>query len=155
MRYLVLTFILWPTAGQGQDVKKEKVYRGLPSQEFESILKDMKIPFKKGRADKEGIFLYDFERKTFKIRLTNYGTDLWIDAIFPKIDLKDINRWNKDAKFSRAVLFKDGERESTSLENQLDCRGGVTFGMVRQFIRRFDDEVEAFSKFLPAKGKRE
>jgi hypothetical protein len=150
--WVPIVFLI-PSFCHGQEGKKEKVYRGLPSKELESTLKDLKIAFKKAPGNKEGTFFYDFERNNFKIRLYNYnGGDLWIDAVFPKVDLKDINRWNQDAKFSRAVLFKDGDGQSTSLENQLDCRGGVTLGMVRQFIRRFENEVQAFAKSLPKKG---
>ena len=147
----ILALILSPSLCQSQEGKKEKVYRGLPTKELENTLKELKISFKKAPGNKEGTYFYDFEHDKFKIRLTNYGNDLWIDAVFPKVSLKEINRWNQDAKFSRAVLFKDGDNESTSLENQLDCRGGVTLGMVRQFIRRFDNEIQAFAKFIPTK----
>jgi hypothetical protein len=149
---LVLAIFLLPHPISCHGEKKEKLFRGLPSQQLETVLKDMKISYKKGRGDKAGIFLYDFEHNKSKIRLVNYNSnDLWIDAIFPKLELEEINRWNRKAKFCRAVLFKDGEEESTSLENQLDCKGGVSLGMVRQFIRRFEQDVEAFGKFVPKK----
>src|SRR5260370_28692335 len=151
---LVLALLIWPAADQCQKPQKEKVFRGLPSKELESILKEMDITFKKAPGEKEGIFFYDFEGNKFKVRLYIYnGADVWIDAVFPMLELKEINRWNQNARFSRAVLFKDGDGESTSLENQLDCRGGVTLGMVRQFIRRFEGEVQAFAKFLPKKQR--
>ena len=146
---LTLALLFWPGHAHCQKVSKEKVFIGLPGKELEAVLQEMKIAFKKDRGKKEGIYYYDFERGKLKLRVTNYNDDdLWIDAIFPKLALKELNRWNQDAKFSRAVLFKDGDRESTSLENQLDCRGGVTLGMVRQFIRRFEDEAKAFAKTL-------
>jgi hypothetical protein len=150
---LAFTVMFWPGHAQSQKESKEKVFIGMPVMELEGILKELDITYKKGRGDKEGTFFYDFERRKIKLRLYNYnGADLWIDAVFPKLELKEINRWNQDAKFSRAVLFKDGERYTTSLENQVDCRGGVTLGMVRQFIRRFEGEAQSFAKILPKKS---
>jgi len=148
----VLAVMLGSNLAHGQKAQTEKVFRGLPSKELESILKELDIKFKKAPGEKPGVFFYDFERNQFKIRLYNYnGSDLWIDASFPKLKLQEINRWNQQAKFSRAVLVKDNDGEATSLESQLDCRGGVTLGMVRQFIRRFQGEAQAFAKFAPKK----
>ncbi len=133
-----------PVLGQ-----KQKVHRNVSSQHLEGILKEMDIDFKKVPGKSEGIAFYDFERGKQRLRLHNYrGNDLWIDVIFPPTSLEQINRWNRQSLFSRAVLFKGDKAESTSLECQLDCQGGVTDGMIRRFIRRFRDEVENFDKFL-------
>ena len=57
-----------------------------------------------------------------------------------------VNEWNVQAKFSRAVRLK-GDKGVVSLESQLDCIGGVTDAIIRQFINRFDGEMQQFTKF--------
>ena len=146
---LLTLFLSMQCAAPAQE--KDKVQRGVTSAKLESILQDMKIKVdKKSDPKKEGVHFYDFERHKFKVRLHNYnGRDLWLDVHFTdKITLEEINQWNIRAKFSRAVLLKDDDKKSTSLESQIDCDGGVTDGMIRQFILRFDGEVKSFVQFL-------
>lgn len=133
---------------KAQDDAK-KVYRNVTPEKLEAILADLKIKFQKVKGKEEGITFYDFERNKYKIRLHNYqGKDLWIDAHFSdKVTLDEINQWNIRAKFSRAVLLK-GDENPVSLESQLDCVGGTTDIIVRQFIERFDGEIAQFVKFL-------
>ena len=131
--------------------EKDKVLRTVTSAKLESILQDMKIKYeKKSDPKSEGVHFYDFERNKFKVRLHNYnGRDLWLDVHFTdKIALAEINEWNVRAKFSRAVLIKDRDKQSTSLESQIDCEGGVTDGMIRQFILRFDAETKTFVEYI-------
>ena len=52
------------------------------------------------------------------------------------------------AKFSRAVLVKDGANATVSLEAQVDCTLGITDGMIGHFVRRFDDEIQAYARFI-------
>jgi hypothetical protein len=128
---------------------KAKVFRVLPNPQLEKIMRDAEISFKQVPAKEEGVTFYDYERGTFKMRLHNYGgKDLWLEAIFPAAPLETVNRWNQRTKFSRAVLVKEDEGDSVSLEVQLDCTGGVTEGMVRRLFSRFDEDVQAFSEFL-------
>jgi len=133
-------------AGQTQEL----VYRNISSEKLEAILKDMDVTYEKAAGKKDGIFSYDFERKETKVRLYNYGgEDLWIESDFTeKATLELVNRWNMRAKFSRAVLVKEDAGATISLEAQIDCNLGVTEGMIRQFVRRFDDEIQVFAKFL-------
>lgn len=143
------------SAGSQESKEKDKTpdqpkaYRLVTPEKLEAVLDNLKIDFKKVKGKVEGVDFYDFEKNNFKIRLHNYqGKDLWIDAMFTdKASLEDINRWNVRAKFSRAVLLK-GDKESLSLESQLDCLGGVTDAIIRQFITRFDGELKDFTKFL-------
>jgi hypothetical protein len=141
-----LAVLLAAPAGHAQ----EKVYRHVSSDKLEGILKDLSIAPKKTADKQEGVFFYEFERSNYKIRLHNYnGKDLWIDTVFgDQGTLKLVNGWNVQAKFSRAVLLKAGNTSSISLESQIDCLGGVTDGMVRQFINRFDGEIKQFAKYL-------
>ncbi len=146
---LLTLFLSMDSAAPAQE--KDKVQRGVTSAKLESILQDMKIKYdKKSDAKNEGVHFYDFERNKFKVRLHNYnGRDLWLDIHFTdKIALEEINQWNVRAKFSRAVLLKDRDKQSTSLESQIDCEGGVTDGMIRQFILRFDAETKSFVEFI-------
>jgi hypothetical protein len=129
---------------------KSKVYRGVSADKLEGLLKQLNIDFEKAQGKAKGAWSYDFERNNFKVRLHNYdGRDLWLDVVFTdQIPLKEVNAWNVRAKFSRAVQLKTGDKTTTSLESQLDCEGGVTDGMIRQFILRFDNEVKTFVQFL-------
>jgi hypothetical protein len=144
---IAIVAISLPVAAQD---KKGLVYRNVSVEKLEGILEEMKIDFNKVEGKSKGIWFYDFERNNFKVRLHNYqGHDLWIDVVFTdKISLKEVNGWNVRAKFSRAVQVKNDDRVTTSLESQLDCEGGVTDGMIRQFIVRFDGEIKSFVQYL-------
>ena len=148
-RLLAVAFLVLCLPASAQD-KKGTVYRNVSTQKLESLLEDMKIDFNKTEGKSKGIWFYDFERNNFKVRLHNYqGRDLWLDVHFTdKMSLPEINEWNVRAKFSRAVQIKSGDKQSTSLESQIDCEGGVTDGMIRQFILRFDGEIKSFVQFL-------
>ena len=69
---------------------------------------------------------------------------IWFDG---KMKPDEINRWNADAKFSRLVLIPQRDKTTLSLESQLDCLGGVTDALIKQYINRFDDEAKKFAKF--------
>lgn len=144
---LWLWVVLAPSGAQ------EKAYRSVSNEKMESILKELNIVYKKTAGKAEGVFFYNYERNKFKIRLHNYGgKDLWIDALFnDKSSLQEVNRWNTKAKFSRAVLIQDKDRETISLESQVDCLGGITDANLKLFINRFDTEIADFVKFLNAK----
>jgi len=133
-----------------QAQNKDKVYRKVSPAQLEGILGGMSIKFTKtqpkGLADD---WDYDFDRNGFKVRFTlSNGKLLWLSAFFPKTTLEKINKWNVDAKFSRAVLDRIQDREYAIVESQLDAGGGVTEEMIRQFIRRFDEEVSKFDQYL-------
>lgn len=143
-----------PAKESTPDGDAKKVYRNVSPQKLEAILKELKIDFDKSKGKAEGIDFYDFVRNDYKIRLHNYrGNDLWIDAQFAdKMTHDDINRWNVMAKFSRAVQLK-GDRPAVSLESQIDCLGGTTDAIIRQFITRFDGELTQFSQYVSKLAK--
>jgi hypothetical protein len=128
----------------------QNVYSNVSSDKLEGVLKELDIDYQKAPGKKSDIFSYDFERKGYKVRLYNYGgDDLWIESDFTeKATLEQVNRWNMRAKFSRAVLVKAKEAPTISLESQVDCTLGITEGMIKQFVQRFDGEILAFVKFL-------
>ncbi|MBM4072871.1 MAG: YbjN domain-containing protein [Planctomycetes bacterium] len=139
-------------AGQAA-ADKQKVYRNIASDHLEGILKDLDISFKKSTGKTDSIVYLDFEKGKTRFRLHNYnGNDLWIDVVYPGTSLEQVNRWNRKTLSSRAVLFTGDKQTSTYLECQLDCQGGVTDGMIRRFIQRFEIDAAAFAKFL---GKQE
>ncbi|MFO0865382.1 MAG: hypothetical protein U0744_12155 [Gemmataceae bacterium] len=127
-----------------------KAYRNVSGERVESVLKSMKIDFAKSAGKKEGIFFYDFEAESIKVRLHNYeGKDLWLDAHFSdKLDLEEINKWNVKARATRAVLLGSGEKATVSLEAQLDCDAGASDAIVRQFVTRYEKELKDFVKFI-------
>lgn len=127
-----------------------QVVKNLSNEKLEGILANLNITYKKTQGNKEGIWNYDYTSNNFQIRLTNHnGKYLWIDALFnDRTTLDEMNRWNRRAKFSRAVLLSNQGKETISLEAQLDCQGGVTDGMIRQLVVRFDGEVKDFVKFM-------
>lgn len=141
---VLLGLLLWPLGGGAQD---PEVYREVKPERLEKILAGLNIKYEKKDGTKPGVVYYDFKRGDQKVRLHNYnGADLWIDSLFnDKATLATVNGWNVKAKFSRAVLLKDGE---VSLENQIDCLGGVTDAIIRQFISRFDGEIKGFTAHL-------
>jgi hypothetical protein len=142
-----LALVLLAAPGGAQE-KKETVYRGVSPDVLEKILEGAGIRFKK-TAGKGGTTIYDYERGNYKIRLANEGSKyLWIDAAFPRAALTQINAWNVNAKFSRAVLRTEGGSEASLVEAQLDCTPGVTEGIIRQFLTRFEGEVRDFDRFI-------
>jgi hypothetical protein len=73
---------------------------------------------------------------------------LWIECTYERrMKAEEINRWNADAKFSRLVLIEQKEKTILSLESQLDCQGGVTDAVIKNYINRFEEEVNRFAKF--------
>src|SRR5687767_12942764 len=125
--------LLIPAAGRAQ------VSKSVSTDKVESILKEMNLNPKKGTGNKPGVEYFDFSTANFQVRLTNHnGKYLWIDALFnDKTTPEEMNKWNRQAKFSRAVILNLNNKETISLEAQLDCQGGVTDGMIRQFVVRF------------------
>lgn len=155
---LLLSGALWaapPDSGQAGGKPKDKdapstVYKEVSAEKLEKLLESMGIEFKKVKGKREGVYYYDFRRADRSVRLHNYnGKDLWIDTIFAgKLSLPQVNGWNVRAKFSRAVQLKQGEKTTVSLESQIDCAGGITDAIIRQFIRRFDGEIRGFEQYV-------
>src|SRR2546430_214979 len=138
----------WATPAPAQN--REKVFRSITTAQLENIFNGLGIKFTKTQPKSlPNDWDYDFDRNNFKIRFTlSNGKLLWLSAFFPKSSLEKVNAWNVQAKFSRAVLDRIQDREYAIVESQIDAGGGVTDDMIRQFIRRFDDEVSRFDQFI-------
>jgi hypothetical protein len=128
---------------------QNKVVRSVSNDAIEKILESLPVKYQRAeRKDKDStVAFYEFTRGDVQLRLFNYGSDLWIESTFEKkMKLDDINRWNAAAKFSRLVLIEQKDKTMLSLESQLDCLGGVTDAMIRQYISRFEEEAKKFAK---------
>jgi hypothetical protein len=131
--------------------QKETIYKSVKPEQIEEVLQKLNITFKKSQPKNlQGVYDFDFKRNKFNYRFTlaNFGKQLWLSVAFPKATLEQINAYNQNAKFSRAVLDKVGEQEITFVEAQIDAGGGVTTDMILQFIRRFDEDVIRFDAHL-------
>jgi hypothetical protein len=129
---------------------KSTIYRQVPNEAIEKVLQGLELKYQKDeRKDKVAtVMFFDFTRGDQSYRLYNYGNDLWIEMVLDKkMSPEDVNRWNAEAKFTRLVLIEQKEKTSLSLEAQLDCAGGVTDAVIRQYLNRFDEEAKKFTKF--------
>ena len=131
----------------------QEIYKNVSKEKLEALLREMKIDYRKADTKNDGTYYYYFKHDNFDIRLHNYsGKDLWIDCVFTdKLAPELINRWNLRTKLSRAVLIRDGAQETVSFESQLDCLGGVTDAIIKRYVERFYNELDAFSKFIVTK----
>jgi hypothetical protein len=115
----------------------------------EKTLQGMKIDFKKSSSKKGDQQYFDFQRGTFRVRLTQFPTqELMLDCVFRGIPLDKVNEWNTITKLSRVAVHKDATGEFTILEYGLDLTGGVTEGILKQYITRFEDELKKYDGFI-------
>lgn len=127
-----------------------EVFTSLPPERLEKLLTALKITYKKTEAQAKGTFLYDYKKGDFDIRLTSFdGRDLMLDVMFPDAALEKVNKYNSERKFIRVVRYRNANGNNyLSMEANLDCVGGVTDNIVRWFITTYDDELQAFAKYL-------
>ncbi|HYV35152.1 MAG TPA: hypothetical protein VE988_05575, partial [Gemmataceae bacterium] len=93
----------------------QQVFKEITNPRLEDLLKAMNISYSKG-SDGKTTTWYDYTSKTYKIRLWSYnGKDLMLDVILPKVGWEEVNKWNGNAKFSRARL----DNNNTVLESNL------------------------------------
>jgi hypothetical protein len=143
---LALAVLAAPAVGQE---KKESVPHAVSSELLEKVLADLNIRYEKSKGKTSSSQFYNYDRDQYKIRLGNHGGKvLWLSAAFPRASPEKINEWNVRAKFNRAVLTRQNQQEAAVVEAQLDCQAGVTPGIIRQFLKRFDKEVRDFDQFL-------
>ena len=141
-----LTLLIARDAGS-----QTKITRNVSNDAIENILKSLELKYTKVEPkDKDSATMYfEFMRGDLPCRLKNYGSDLWLECILEKkLGMEEINRWNADAKFSRLVMIEEKTKTILSLESQLDCLGGVTDAIIKQYIVRFDEEAKKFAKFV-------
>jgi len=136
----------------GESKADEVVFRPVTPEKLEAILKGMGIVAKKGMIKDGSGEAYEFEVEGLKMRLVNFGgKDLMIDAHFPKIALEDVNRYNLEKKFIRAVAYDVAGKQSTALECNLDCEAGTAAVILRTFVVGFVDDAKTFAKYVESK----
>jgi hypothetical protein len=132
-------------------VTEEETFKTVTGQKLEQILKEMKIAFKK-ISPQPGVVTYVFVKNNQPLSLHSFGgEDLMIDRQWlGKGDLAKINDWNVKRFFVRAVAYDamKGKPATIALESNLDCAGGVSETIIRNFINAFDDEVRRFDEYL-------
>lgn len=151
------SFALLSLPGPGPGQEREIVTR-LPAATLEKVLEDLGVKYqRKAQQDRTGreipgLFLYYFKRAGRDLALFYYdGKELMLQHRRAKLPLEKVNGWNVEAHFSRAYNLGN----SSLVEWNLDCLGGVTRDSVKQFVRRFDEELNLFEKFVsgdPGKG---
>jgi hypothetical protein len=130
-------------------VSEEEVFKDVTPDRLEKVLNTLNINFKKTQGKGNNIFMYDFEREGFKLRVTNFsGVDLMIDGVFEAAPLAKVNQWNVKRSYIRAVLYPGNGKPYTALEANLDCVAGTSESIIRYFITSFDGEMTAFDDFL-------
>lgn len=146
-----LSAMIW-TGGESFAQEKVKPRRLVSAEVLEGILKDLDLAFKKTVQPKNRVVHYDFEKHGHSVRLSNYdGKDLWLSVAFADgLPLETINRWNARSRFTRAVQVaaKEDAAPTVTLEVQFDCFGGVTDGMLRRLVQRFDQDLQTFLTIL-------
>lgn len=130
----------------------DQFFSPVTNEKLEAILKGLNISYEKNELKNGAGAYYDFEANNFKIRLVNFGgKDLMIDAHFKKVSLEDLNQWNLEKKFIRAVYYNARGQEYSALESNLDCEVGTTDGILRNFIVGFQEDVKQFAKYVQGK----
>jgi hypothetical protein len=127
--------------------KEEKSFKEVSDELVERILDDLKIKYRKVPLA-NGRISYHYESKGTKIRLTNWGKDMMLEAKLAKLPLDKVNQYNLDRKFVRAVSYSNKKGEYTSLEINLSFAGGLTESILRNFISVFEEDVDAFAEYL-------
>ncbi len=127
-------------------VSDDKVLADVSNDKLEHLLKTQGINYQK-QQNANGPVAFFFELNAQKIRLYNFGKDLMMEARYPKLELAQVNRYNLNRKFIRAVNYKGKDNEYTSLEINLDCEAGVTENMVRHWIMSFGEDTRHFAEY--------
>lgn len=136
----------------GDGASDDQLYAPVTAARIEGVFKSLGIEYERKDLPDNAGALYDFEVAKFKIRLVNFaGKDLMLDAHFKKLPLDDINQWNLNTKFIRAVSYNIRKTEYSSLESNLDCEAGITDGILRNFIVGFQEDVKQFAKYVQGK----
>jgi len=76
-------------------------------------------------------------------------TTVEVDTVFDDVhpSLASVNEWNRDNRFSRAYIEKDG---SIDLEDDLDLANGITPAGFEGFIKTFRNSVARWAQFAVA-----
>ena len=119
----------------------------------EGALTDLGIRYQKQTiTDKSGApvqYLYRFDRDGRPVSLLYLGDALMLQHQRPRIPAEKVSDWNVRSIFSRLYT----QKEVSFLEFALDCKAGASAATVKQFLRRFDDELKSFNSFLSDRAR--
>jgi Putative bacterial sensory transduction regulator len=132
--------------------KEERAFKEVPADLLEKALTELKIKYAKAPAGSGG-FAYEYQSGATKIVLTNWGKDMMLEAKFPKISLENVNQYNLDRKFIRAVSYNNKKGQYTGLEANMSFTGGVTESILRNFISIFEEDVREFALYVQKAAK--
>jgi hypothetical protein len=131
----------------GEGGSDDQIFSPVSEEKVDAVLKGLGFTFQK--KELSGGHTYDFEFDGRKFKLTNFGgKDLMIETRFKKIPLADVNRYNLEKKFVRAVGYDGKSEPYTSLESNLDCEVGTTVGILRYFLLGFTEDAKNFAKYI-------
>lgn len=138
-----------PSAASAQAKGKTEIVEEMSLKDLEKLLKGMGFEVSEA-ADGKALL---FKLNDYNILLFSNGTNAQFLAYFDHKELKKkknasvehMNRWNREKRFSRAYLDKDGD---PTIEWDVDFEGGVTTESVRVAVRTFRDVTTHFAGFL-------
>jgi hypothetical protein len=151
---VILAFSLAVAQGQTpvQVPQVPQVVTSLTAEEMEAILKEAGYRYERV---KEGAEVF-FSLRIGGLRALLFLTDcnggrcgsLQLFAGFKMgkpPTLERINAWNREKRFSRAYLDKDGD---PVLESELDLEGGVTRQAIISFLETFEISLSRFATWI-------
>jgi hypothetical protein len=131
-----------PGASPAGAVEDEDVVKSMTGTRLERII----TSFSEVKNFKEvNNTTYSFEVDGHKLLLFNSGEALQAAVIFngKKVPLSRLNGWNRDKKFTRAYLDRDGD---PVLDHSLELTGGVTEKNVKEWLKTFVFLLREFKK---------
>ena len=153
MRLLAVILAFSRAVAQGQTpVQAPKVVTSLTLEEMEAILKEAGYRYERVKKDAElffllrlgglkaGLFLMDCKEGRCGSLQLYAGFNMEKPPT-----LEWINAWNREKRFSRAYLDKDGY---PVLESELDLEGGVTQRAIISFLETFEISLSRFATWI-------
>jgi hypothetical protein len=119
----------------------DKVIKEISYADTERILGTLKIDY-----DNVSDGTYRFQLAGFKTLLLSKKKNLQLYVSFKhKTPLARINEWNRDKRYTRAYIDKDGD---PVLEADLDLEGGSSMGAIKELFRTWVTCVKLFAEHI-------
>ena len=121
---------------------------GVTVESVQKRIQAMGFDCTRGKDDKgQDNNYFVFKPEGFKVIVfVPAATTVEVDTVFDDVhpSLAAVNEWNRDNRFSRAYLEKDG---SADLEDDLDLANGVSAEAFEGFIKTFRSSVTRWAHF--------
>jgi hypothetical protein len=119
----------------------DKVIKEISYADTERILGTLKIEY-----DNVSEGTYRFQLAGYKTLLLSKKKNLQLYVSFKhKTPLVRINEWNRDKRYTRAYIDKEGD---PVLEADLDLEGGSSMGAVKELFRTWLASVKLFTAHI-------